>query len=244
MTLAILVFSEIIPKTLGAVHARRLAGPTAWLTRGMIILCYPVIIALEKVNRLIGYRGHGDAISRMDVLATLRLGREGGSLGDREYRIASNLMTLSDRNVTEILTPRTVVFALPAEMTVTAALQEHHPLRFARIPVHAGGIDRITGYVTRFAIHTASADGQADSPLSDLAGPILTLGEQASVTDAMEQMLNRREQIAVVVDRYGGTEGIVTLEDTLETLLGEEITDATDPQTDMQALARKEGNSR
>ena len=239
MTLAILVFSEIIPKTLGAVHAKSLAGVTAWLTRGMIVLCYPIIIALEWVNRLIAFQRHRDRIGRMEVLATIRLGHEGGSLADREHRTITNLMALSNVGLTEVLTPRTVLFALPAEMTIRAVLSEHAPLRFARIPVYEETIDNVVGYVSRYDINKAAAEQQADTPLASVQRPLMTLPEQASVADALEQMLGKSEQIALVVDEHGGVEGIVTLEDVLETLLGEEIVDETDQVADMRSLARR-----
>ncbi len=239
MTFAILVFSEIIPKTLGAVHARGLAGLTAYITRGMIWLCYPLVVLLEWVNRLLGYRRRKAGLGRGEVLATLRLGNELGSLADREHRIATNVMSLPGVRVTEIMTPRTVVFALPTEMTVADVLAEHEELNFGRIPVYEETMDHCTGYVHRFQIHKAAAEGNQELTLADLRRPVLTVPDLASVADAMEQLLNRNEHIAVLVDEYGGMSGVVTLEDLLESLLGQEITDETDPVTDMQDLARR-----
>ncbi len=239
MTLAILVFSEIIPKTLGAVHANSLVAATAWLTQGAIIACYPVIVALEWVNRLIAYQRHRDRISRLEVLATIRLGREGGSLADREHRIITNLMTLSGVRLSQILTPRTVLFTLPASMTVREAADLQPPIRFARIPLHGESTDDIVGYVPRYDIHKAASAGDTSTALQQFARPMIALPELASAGDALEQLLGAGEHIALVVDEHGGVEGIVTLEDVLETLLGQEIVDETDPVTDMQALARR-----
>lgn len=238
MTLAILIFSEIIPKTLGAVHARALAPFTAMTTRVMIVICYPLIIALERMNRLIGPRRRKAPITRAEVLATVRLGREGGSLGEREHHIVSNVLALGNIGVRKVLTPRTVVFSLPREMTVGEALSQHHPFRFARIPIYRDSPEDITGYVLRFDIHEAPAAGRAEEPLATLSRPIITIPELATVADALEQMLRERQHIAVVVDEYGGLEGIVTLEDLLETLLGQEIVDETDAVVDMQDLAK------
>jgi CBS domain containing-hemolysin-like protein len=239
MTLAILILSEIIPKTMGAVHAKSLVGITAWLTRGMIVVCYPIIVVLEWVHRLITYQRHGLRTSRMELLATIRLAREGGSLDDREHRIMTNLLALSRVRLSEILTPRTVMFTLPAEMTVGEALREHPSIRFARIPIHVESADDIKGYVTRYEIHKAAAEERAELPLRHMQRSILALPEQASVADASEQMLDKGEHMAIVVDEYGGVEGIITLEDVLETLLGQEIIDETDPVADMQVLARR-----
>ena len=239
MTFAILVFSEIIPKTLGAVHAKKLAGPTYLLTTGMIYLCYPIIIALEWCNRLIGYQREKADISRMEVLATIRLGGKAGSLAEREFDVAMNMMKLHEVQLKTIATPRTVVFALPASMTVAEAIETHQPIRFARIPVYGESLDETIGYVSRYDLHVAMSEGKTDATMTDLARPMLVLPELAPVSQALDRMLAEHEHIAMVVDEYGGVEGIVTLEDLMESLLGQEIIDETDPATDMQELAKQ-----
>jgi len=238
MTLAILVFSEIIPKTLGAVHAKKLAGVTYLLTTGMIYICLPFIIVLEWMNRLIGYQRQTQRISRMEVLATIRMGGKVGSLASREFRIAMNVMALDQVSLSKIATPRTVVFALPAEMTVRQVLDAHQPIRFARIPLFNESLDQPAGYINRFDLHEAMAEGRSETKLGDLARELLVLPELATASDALDRMLHGHEHIAAVVDEYGGVEGIVTLEDVMETLLGQEIIDETDPAADMQQLAR------
>ncbi len=242
MTLAILIFSEIIPKTLGAVHAKRLAPLTNILTRCMIFITWPLLVVLEWCNRLIGYERRTHRISRMEVLATIRLGGEVGSLGEREFATIRNLLALEKVKLADVMTPRTVVFALSANMTAGDALDQHQPLRFARMPVFDPSDEshaRTIGYVTRFDLYAAAADGRADHTLEQLARDVLVLPELSSVATALEKMLDKHEHIAVVVDEYGGLEGIITLEDLLETLLGQEIVDETDPVPDMQHLARR-----
>jgi CBS domain containing-hemolysin-like protein len=239
MTLLILVLSEIIPKTLGAVHAKSLVGTTATATRAMIVVCLPLIVVLEKINRLLAYEREPDGITRPEILAAARLGRKRGLLGSREYRVVSNLLKLSSISLAHVLTPRTVVFSLPREMSVENAVREHDPIGFSRIPVYEGNPERVTGYVQRIEIHQAFAAGKKDQPLTELARPLTVLPEQASVADALEQMIRENQHIALVVDEYGGTAGIVTLEDLLESLLGVEIVDETDPVRDMQELAKR-----
>ncbi len=239
MTFAILVFSEIIPKTLGAVHTKSLTGFTANLTRGMIALCYPIILVLEWTNRLLAFERHGTRMTRMELLATIRLGQEAGSLADREYRIIANLMGLSETRISDILTPRTVMFALPAQQTIREALSEHISLHFARIPLFKDSPDEIVGYVPRHEIHRAAVEGVDHQPLSSLAKPIFALPEQATVSAALEQFLAESEHLAIVVDEFGGVEGLVTLEDVIETLLGQQIVDETDPVPDMRAEAKR-----
>jgi CBS domain containing-hemolysin-like protein len=239
MTLMILVFSEIIPKTIGTVHAKKLAGMTAYTTRVMIFLCLPLIFVLEWVNRAIGYQRHKAHITRSEVAATVRLGREGGSLGTREFRTVSNLLALANVSIGDVLTPRTVVFSLPRNATVGEVIAEHQPLRFARIPVYDDSPEHVRGYVTRFDLLTALANEETSRTLGNFTRSMEVLPEQASVADALDQMFTDGHHIALVVDEYGGMEGIVTLEDLLETLLGQEIIDETDPAADMRELARR-----
>ncbi|MBK9118116.1 MAG: DUF21 domain-containing protein [Phycisphaerales bacterium] len=238
MTLAILVLSEIIPKTLGAVHADRLVGITAYTTRAMIVLCLPLIVPLEWLNRLIGHQGHHDRISRFEVLATVRLGHRAGALRERDLRVVTNVMSLESVRLNEILTPRVVLFALPATETIGAAAQMQPPIRYSRVPIYEGTIENIVGYVTRYDIMTAAGRGRGDEPLTTLKRPILILPELASVADALDQLLVKHAHIAAVVDEHGGIEGIITLEDVIETLLGREIVDETDSVKDLQRLAR------
>ena len=238
LTLLILVVSEIIPKTLGAVHTKKLAGFTAFMTRVMVVLCLPLIVVLEWMSRRVGYTRRRELMSRAELAAAVRLGQRGGALKGRESRIAANLLALRNVRLSSVLTPRTVVFALPQSMTVEQAIAQHHPIRFARIPIYRESADNITGYVARFELGEAHFAGEHGKTLAELAKPILVLPALASVARALEMILEKQRHIALVVDEHGGTAGIITLEDTLEALLGHEIVDETDLVADMQKLAR------
>jgi CBS domain containing-hemolysin-like protein len=238
MTLLILVVSEIIPKTLGAAYAKSLSGFTAVTTRLMIYSTFPIIVVLQYISRLVGGRPPEDTLSRGEFLAVTHLGHEAGSLNEREYRTIRNLMSLGGLKVHDIMTPRTVLEALPEERTIGEVMQEPQALRYSRIPVYRDSLDRITGYVTRYDLMQALRTDQRDKAIGALSRDIEAVPEQASVSTAMETMLKNREHILVVVDEYGGVEGIVTLEDAIETLLGLEIIDETDTTADLQSLAR------
>ncbi|HPF37632.1 MAG TPA: CNNM domain-containing protein [Phycisphaerae bacterium] len=237
MTLLILVLSEIIPKTLGAAHAKRLAGFTATTTRGMMILTLPVVIALEWIHHLIGFRRADAPVSRAELLATMRLGHEAGALDAREFQIVRNLIALKKVRLRDVHTPRSVIYALPADRTIADLSEERGVFQFARIPIYEGAIDHPIGYVTRSDIHRCQQNGGADMRLASLVKPIRLLNEEVSVADALESMLAHREHIAIVRDAHGGTTGLITLEDVIETMIGEEIVDETDPVVDLQALA-------
>jgi CBS domain containing-hemolysin-like protein len=156
----------------------------------------------------------------------------------QETRIARNLLALQKIRISDIMTPRTVVLSLNQELTVGETFRKYHPLRFARIPVFQENKEDVTGYVTRFSIHDAHSASRDETPLKDLSRSITILPELASVADALEAFVRDKQHIALVVDEYGGKAGIVTLEDVLETLLGDEIVDETDPAEDMRELAR------
>lgn len=239
MTILVLVVSEIIPKTLGAVHAKSLAAPAAMTIRLMIVLCLPLIVLLKWVNRAITSQRREDSLSRAELLATLRLGQSSGAICGREYQIASNLIALSTIRLADVLTPRTVVFSLPEDLTVQEAIAKHDPIRFARIPVYASDPEQITGYAPRFAIRAAYLAGEGHKTLKDLAKPIPIFPELATVGTALDTLIKNRQHILLVVDEYGGMAGIASLEDLLETLLGTEIVDETDVIADMRELARQ-----
>ncbi len=239
MTILVLVVSEIIPKTLGAVHARALSAPAAMMIRIMIILCFPLIIMLEWVNRAIASKQREERLSRAEILTTLRMGESSGAIQNREFRIASNLIALSTIQLSDVLTPRTVVFSLSEDMTVAEVIAEHDPIRFARIPVFAADSEQVTGYVPRFAIRTAHLNNEGHKRLKEIAKPIQVFPALAKVADALETLIEKRQHIILVIDEFGGMAGIVTMEDLLETLLGQEIVDETDVATDMRELARQ-----
>ncbi len=240
LTLLILVFSEIVPKTLGAVHAKRLAGFTATTVRLMVVVCYPLVIALEWVNRLIAGRKRETArISRAELQAMVMVSKEEGALAANESRVIRNIIALREIEVRQIMTPRKVVVALERTTRVGEAFGEGNPLRVARIPIYEGNIDHMVGLVMRFELNEAYRRGQTDTTLDQLARPLHAIPESASVSRALEQFLEKDSQLFQVVDEFGGTAGVVTLEDAMETLLGVEIVDETDAVVDMQELARQ-----
>ena len=147
------------------------------------------------------------------------------------------MLRLRRIRVREVMTPRTVVFMLHKDLTVQQAIDEHGPLRFARIPVYGEGPDDIVGIVFRHALNTAIQEGRGESPLHEVAGPIHAVPQDAALDRVLDEFIHRKEQFFLAVDEYGGTAGIITLEDAIETLLGAEIVDETDQAVDMRAVA-------
>lgn len=236
LTILILVVSEIIPKTLGAVYAPRLATFTAYSIQGMIFLTYPLVYIFQKLSRFIGGGGHA-RLTRDEVALTAELGHSEGALDEGEAKVIMNLLRLNKINVDRIMTPRNVVYMLQKDMTVEEVMEKHPRLRFGRIPIYANGPDEIAGQVLRSRLYESFRDEKGKQQLKDIAHPIHALPETATVAQALNQFVQRREHLFHVVDEYGGTAGIVTLEDAIETLLGVEIVDETDLVEDMRKLA-------
>ncbi len=239
VTLLILVLSEIIPKSLGAAHTKRLAPFTALATQGLIWVTLPLIIPLQWVSRWLNRGAAHGMITRDEVAMTAELGRMAGELRPEESRVIRNLLGLHRVPVEDVMTPRPVMFTLPQTATVAEVVAEHPRLRFSRMPIHSGDADHITGQVTRHKIMAANNEGRGDATLAELASPLMEVGEQTSVADTLERMVERQQHVFRVVDEFGGTAGLVTQEDCIETLLGVEIVDETDSVEDMRDAARQ-----
>ncbi len=237
LTLLILVFSEIIPKTVGAVYCVGLAGFTAYVIKAMIIVTFPLVICFQALSRLIGGRQEIPSVTRDEIAMVAELGEEAGALAQQETKVISNLLQLHKIPVEKIMTPRSVTFMLQKDLTASQAISESEGLLFSRIPVFGENPDDVTGVVLRHHIYEALRAGQGERKLEELADPIHPIPENASVRQALNVFMQRSEQIFLAVDEYGGNAGGVTLEDAIETLLGEEIVDETDRIADMRELA-------
>ena len=244
LTLLILVLSEIIPKTLGAVYWRRLTPSVVSLLAPTTLLMWPLVWMAQGLTKILARGGKQAAISREELTALADLGAKEGVVREQESRILKNLFRLETVRVRDIMTPRTVVFALPASQTVGETLAEHPEIRFSRLPIYGDDLDHIHGFVLRHDVLLRAAEDRADMKLEELVRPIGAVGGQLSLRALFERLMDSRAHIALVVDEYGGTSGIVTLEDLVETLLGLEIVDEADHVQDMQELARQKWRER
>jgi len=238
LTLLVLVFSEIIPKTLGAVHAKALAPFAAVTIEWLIRIFKPIVAVCNWISKL--FSRHDQTmprISREEVSNLARLAHEEGVIDSHEYAVVRNLVALREVSVEDVMTPRSVVFSYGVHQKVDEALRTG-PSRFARVPVTDGSLDETKGVIHRRQLYIAAAEGRGDTPLVELARPLHAVPETASLQDVLYEFLRRREHLFLVVDEYGGSAGIVTLEDAIETIMGMEIVDETDSAADMQALAK------
>ncbi|WP_208427490.1 MULTISPECIES: CNNM domain-containing protein [Salinibacter] len=240
LTLLILVLSEIIPKTLGAVYWRTLTPALVRLLTATIIVMWPLVKLSQGLTYLLSQDQDEAAFSREEFTAMAELGEEEGVFEEKESRILRNLFRFNSLRVKDVMTPRTVIFQMPEHRTIGDMVEEHDEFRFSRIPVYDDDPDDITGYVLKDEMLLRAAQEEFDVSLSEISRDILVVHETLALPDLLERLLDRLEHIALVVDEYGGVAGVVTMEDVVETLLGLEIVDEADSVEDMQALARKQ----
>ena len=239
LTFSILIFSEIIPKTIGATYNIFFAPFSAYTIKTLIIIAWPFVLFSESVSRLF-HNGEKTQIkaSREELLAMAEISEDEGSIDQQEGDIIENLIKLDDIPVEDVMTPRSVIFALQKDSTVGQVIGTHSPIAFSRIPVFDNDLDNIVGIVSRYTLVTKQGEDQFDVQMKDILKPIHTVKENVSVSDILDEFVKRRQQIFIVNDNFGTTTGLITLEDAIETLLGVEIVDEHDNVVDMRKLAK------
>ncbi|GLR72505.1 CNNM domain-containing protein [Agaribacter marinus] len=239
LTLLILVFSEIIPKTLGATYWKSLAPITAYFLKYLILVLYPFVQMSQKLTSGFTEESPLKGLSRSELLAMAELSESEGQLATQEANFLQNLLTLHERKIKDAMTHRTVVFSVSEDITVDEFVEEYSNKPFSRIPIYEDNeSENITGFVMKSEILLASAQGQGDRLLKEFMKSMVTLLGDMPLATTFDHFLNSRVHILLVVDEYGGLEGIVTLEDLLECLLGVEIVDELDTTVSMKRLAK------
>ena len=239
VTLLVLVFSEIIPKTLGAIHTKKLAPFIAWIIQCLIVILRPVVAACNWISRLLSGRKQAlPHVSRDEVRSFAHMALAEGAIDRTEATLLRNLIALRDVTVEDVMTPRTVVFTLRADQTV-GEIAGDGPPRFARVPIIGASLDDPKGVVHRQDLFQAFCTGNTETTVGELARPLHAVPTVAKLPDVLKTFVQRREHLFLAIDEYGGSAGVVSLEDVIETLLGLEIVDETDTFDDMQQLARQ-----
>ncbi len=238
LTFLILVLSEIIPKTIGAVYWRRIAPAVGVLVRGIMIVLYPLVVLSECITKLLSRQGAVGLFNQEEFRAMADLGAREGQLAVKESRVLKNLFRFGPLRARDIMPPRTVALLWEDSRTVGEVLEAFPDLTFSRIPVYSGTPDDFRGFVLKTDLLLAQAEGKNDIPLTQFTRCIEAIPENVSLNGLLEFLLDKRAHILLVLDEYGGLEGVVSLEDLVETLLGLEIVDEADKTVDLQALAR------
>mgnify|MGYP001818849436 FL=1 len=193
---------------------------------------------------MIARRKSAHVFSREEFIAMAGIGERAGKIDPHESRIIRNLFRFDSLTAGDIMTPRTVISGLPQDMRVTEALAAKPTVTFSRLPLYQSDLDHITGFILKDDLLITKAQNRGDVKLETLKREIKTVPGNMSLSNLLEFLLEKRQHIALVIDEYGGTKGLVTTEDVVETLLGMEIVDEMDRVEDMQALARQQWTKR
>ena len=238
LTVLILVLSEIIPKTIGARYWTQLCIVAAKIIRVMIFITYPLVWISEWITRLFSSKDE-KTISREEVSAMVNVGEEEGVFQKEESNMLRSLIKMQSVTAKDIMTPRVVAETASEELTVKAFYSQNQYKSFSRIPVYADNKDFITGYILKQTVLECLAEDKFDVRLKDIKREILMFDEKRKIKDIWEKMMKKKEQISIVINEYGGFQGILTMEDIIESVLGLEIMDEKDMVADMQKLAKE-----
>ena len=237
-TILILVFSEIIPKTIGTTYWKNLTAFCARSIRVLIVVLFPIVVCVEFLQKLISGKKSDTSISREEVGAMADVAEESGELEEDENEIIQNLINIDELTAKDTMTPRVVAAIAPESMPIKRFYKDRRFLHHSRIPVYAGNDEYITGYILRMDALQLMAEDKYDMTLGDIKRSIESYPEDTRLDTIWDDMLAKKEQIAVIINEYGSFQGIITMEDVIETVLGDEIVDERDEVEDMQQLAR------
>ncbi len=239
LTFAILFLSEIIPKTIGAIHWKTLAPMAAHIIRLFIWITYPIILTtLFVTNRISHGKDDANSLTKEELLESMLLSEDEGVIDEKESDVIENILNLDNIKVSEVLTPRSVVFAIDENMSIKEIVETQNDIfNFSRIPIYNGSIEDVTGIVlTKKIFQQALKDNSVK--VSSIKKKIYTINENIPVSKALDLLIAKKDHMFLVKDNYDQTEGIITLEDCVETILGIEIMDESDATEDMRELAK------
>ena len=239
LTFCILYFSEIVPKTIGAVYWKQLAPLSGYLIRFFIWITYPIILTtLFVTDKISKGKAAAYTLSKEELLESMWLSEDGGVIDEKESEVIENILNLDNIRVGDILTPRSVVFALEGSMSINEVVQTQSDIfKFSRIPVYEGSAENVTGIVLTKKIFEQMLQ-DSNTPLHAIQKDIFHINEKVPVSKALDLFIAKKEHMFLVTDSYDQVEGIITLEDCIETVLGVEIVDESDTTVDMRELAK------
>ena len=243
-TILILIFAEIIPKTIGTSYWKHLMGFAARTISTLIFLMYPLVVMIRAISKWLTPKEEESTVSREEISAMSNIGVREGVIDSDENKVIQNIMKLDNVKAFDAMTPRIVATIAQENMTLRSFYRNDNYLHYSRIPVYSDSPEFITGYILLSDALEGLADDRFDMKLKELKRPVSFFDEDCSLADIWEQLLQKKEQMALIIDEYGCFQGIITLEDIIETILGLEIIDENDQFTDMQQYARERWEKR
>jgi CBS domain containing-hemolysin-like protein len=244
MTLAILLISEIIPKTIGANNWRTLAPFTARSVYALIYVLTPFVWLSKLITKSMNKSGNKSVFSRGDFAAMADAVEESGEIDQTDHVLIKNVLAFDELTVEDVMTPRTVVVMANEKATLREFYQTKEFATFSRFPVYVDTRDTITGMVLKDALLTELVEGNDTKTVADIKREIVILKDNLSLRSAFQLLNDKRGHMAVVIDEYGVLRGLITLEDIFETLFGIEFIDESDSIEDMRKLARSRWEER
>ncbi len=245
LTIAILLLSEILPKTIGALYWRKLTVPSYHVLNGLMWMLWPIVKMIELLRAPFP-QVETETVTRNELSVLADIAEESDVIEEDEEAVIQNLLKLREMQVSAIMTPRVVMTTVNESETVREVVDRIPIMIHGRMPVYSDNVDEMIGLVLRSEILRRAADDDFESTMGDLCRELVTCTVDTSVDKALDILLERKEQLLVAKDQFGGTAGIVTMEDIIETLLGVEIVDESDQDAiddgvlheDMRELAK------
>jgi CBS domain containing-hemolysin-like protein len=239
LVLGILIFSEVIPKNIGVLYRPALQPVLVFPLHWIRVLMLPVSYLCKVTVRFFVRPQPSSETPDEEILLLAEKSAKEGDLSESERRMISNALSLDTIPVSEIMTPRTVVTALEKDTLVEEVIRDFKNIPFARIPVYEENVDEICGVVRRRDLLAAMTDGKGAATVGSLMFDTVFIPENATASDALQIFLKNHQQLGIVVDEYGSVAGVLTMEDVMESILGQEIFEHDDVAVDMRELARK-----
>ncbi len=237
-TMAILIFSEVIPKTAGVVYSRPLARVIARPLKVLVLVFRPFIWLTSLFTRMMAAGHQQNQVSQEELVIMTRLGMQTGVIEADEAKVIQNILSLQSKSARDIMTPRTVMLSLGGQLSANEAREKTGVLDYSRVPVYDKDAEDVVGVMLRRDLLTAMAEDRGHVRIEELMRPVDFVVESLSLNRLLRMFVERREHLLMVVDEFGGLAGLVTLEDVLEEILGQEIVDEFDTVTDLRELAR------
>lgn len=238
-TLMVLIFSEIVPKTTGVIYGKSLVPLVAYPLRGLVWFMKPAIWMTSLITAVISRGRESDSITPEEIRVMARLSLRSGKIRPYQERTIENILSLEDKTVRDVMTPRTVVFSLSERLTLKDACEAVTNWEHSRFPVYDRDREDVVGIVLTKELFIALSQGREHLMMTDLMRPVHFVVETARLNRVLAEFLELRQHLFVVIDEYGGLAGLISLEDILEEILGSEIIDESDEVADKRELARK-----